>query len=495
MLTAFVCTLILAGPAQGSAVNTFGSGAGSTSLGGGGLALPQDGGIVFLNPAGLVRLPGENGVLLGYGLVRSEFDEFPELWWDTNRDGRIDQDETPLDVQPNYAHGDGMHAALHRRIGRRFAIGASLFWPKDRILKLSTFEPELPNYFMYDSRLQRYGLAVGFGWEQIPGLSIGGGVRIVPRARYNITCTIDATVVGAGEGQDDVGELITDITVDVHDMSLDLITDFAPMLSFHWQPGELIPFLSWLQLGGAWRGTTGLPVEVTGDVQANISMEDIGNLDNIVLPVLLLVELGVYDHYVPEQFSLGGAVTPFPWASLYGELYYTRWSAMQINVTEVVDASIDSPLFDIDESAIHEGNVTHFVWRDTIAPRFGGVIELPRIEIDNAARYLQIRLRGGGGIEPTPLVSQSEYTAILDASRLVIGGGFQLEHRDPFQLADIARWSGWFQVQRLGSGSFERQWLGVPTAGYPVEVDDRGMTSLPVGGHLWTTGLQLELDY
>ncbi len=493
-MLAHACALLLAGPALGSPVNTFGSGAGASSMGGGGIALPQDGGIVFSNPAGLVRLPGENGIMLGYGLVRSSFEPFPELWWDTNRDGRIDENDTPLDHQPTYKPGDGMHAALHRRIGRRFALGAALFWPKDRILELSTFEPELPNYFMYDSRLQRYGLAVGFGWEQIRGLSIGGGVRIIPQARYNITTTIDATVVGAEEGQEDVGELVTDITVDVHDMSLDLVTDFAPMISFHWQPGELIPFLSWLQLAGAWRGSTGLPVEVTGDVQANISIEEIGNLDEVVLPVLLLVELGVFDHYVPEQVTAGGAITPFPWASLYGELAWTRWSKMEINVTEVVYAHLDSPLFDIDDSNIHEGNITHFVWRNTLSPRFGGVIDLPRIELNNAARYLQIRLRGGGGIELTPLVSQSEYTAILDASRLVVAGGLQLEHRDPFQIGDTARWSGWFQIQKLGRGEFQRQWLGQPTAGYPIEVQD-GLTSIPVGGQLWTAGAQLELDY
>ncbi len=495
MLAVLLPLLLHAGPASASAVNTFGSGAGSISMGGGGIALPQDGGIVFTNPAGLVRLPGVNGAMVGYGMVRSRFDEFPELWWDTNRDGRIDEDDTPLDYQPEYGAGDGLHVALYRNVGRRFALGAALFWPKDRILKLSTFEPELPTYFMYDSRLQRYGFAVGFGWEQIPGLSVGGGVRIVPRARYNITATIDFTVEGAGEGQEEVEDLVTDITVDVHDMSLDLVTDFAPMLSFHWQPGELMPFLSWLQLAGAWRGSTGLPVEVTADVQANVNIEDIGNLDDIVLPIMLLAELGVYDHYVPQQLVFGGAITPVEWFSVYGEVARTRWSEMEINVTEVVYAHLDSPLFDIPDEDIHEGNVTHFEWRNTWSPRFGGEISLPPIELNNAARYLQFRLRGGGGIEPTPLVSQSEYTAILDASRLVVAGGIQLEHRDPFQLADIARWSTFFQFHKLGSGSLERKWLGQPTAGYPVDVDDNGMTSVPVGGQLWTAGAQLELDY
>jgi hypothetical protein len=192
---------------------------------------------------------------------------------------------------------------------------------------------------------------------------------------------------------------------------------------------------------------------------------------------------------------LGAAIEPFPWVSLYGELWWTRWSNIEINVTEVVEAHLDSPLFDIDDDNIHEGNITHFTWRDTVSPRFGGVIALPRIELNNAARYLQIRLRGGGGIEPTPLVSQSEFTAILDASRLVVAGGVQLEHRDPFQIADVTRWSTWFQIHRLGRGSFERKYLGVPTAGYPIEVDDAGMTSIPVGGQLWTAGMQLELDY
>ena len=495
-MTPFLALVLLSiAPALSSVTATFGSGAGSLSLGGGGIALPQDGGIVFTNPAGLVRLPGENGVMLGYGLVRSEFSPFPEVWWDTNRDGRVDQEDAPLDIQPIYAQGDGLHMALHRRIGRRFALGAALFWPKDRILKLSTFEPELPTYFMYDSRLQRYGLAAGFGWEQIRGLSIGGGVHIVPRARYNITATIDATVVGAGEGQEEAEELVTDITIDVHDMSLDLVADFAPMISFHWMPGELIPPLSWLQLAGSWRGSTGLPVEVTGDLQINASVEDIGNLDDIVLPVLLQVELGVYDHYVPEQLTLGGAVTPWRWLSLYGETSWTRWSRMQINVTEVVFAHIGSPLVEIDDDTIHEGNVTAFTWRDTWSFRAGGVLDLPRIELTNPARYLQFRLRGGGGLEPTPLVSQSEYTAVLDASRLILAGGLQAEHRDPFQLAEVVRWSAFGQLHVLGEGTLERRWLGVPTAGYPIEIDEDGMTSIPVGGHLWTAGLQMELDY
>jgi hypothetical protein len=283
--------------------------------------------------------------------------------------------------------------------------------------------------------------------------------------------------------------------MDVHDMSLDLVADFAPMLSFHWKPGELIPALSWLQIAGAWRGSTGLPVEVTGDLQVNASVEDVGNLDDIVLPVLLQVELGVYDHYVPGQFVLGGAVTPFPWASVFGDVVYTRWSRMQINVTEVVYAHLDSPLFDIDDSVIHEGNVTDFVWRDTVSFRTGAEVALPRIDLANRFGYLQFTARGGGGIDPTPLVSQSEYSAILDASRLVLAGGLQAEHAEPLHLADVARWSAYGQVHILGQGSLERRWLGAPTAGYPLEVDDEGMTEIPVGGHIWTAGLQLELDY
>jgi len=488
-------SLLLVAAALASAVNTFGAGAASLSMGGGGIALPRDGGVVFTNPASLVRLPGENGALLGYGLVRSGFEPLPDLWWDTNRDGRIDGEDAPLQFQPEYAPGDGLSVALHRRVGRRFALGAALFWPKDRILKLSTFEPELPTYFMYDSRLQRYDLALGFGWEQIRGLAIGGGVRIVPRARYNITATIDARFVGAGEGQKEAEQLLTDITIDVHDMSLDLITDFAPVISFHWQPGELIPPLSWLELAGTWRGSTGLPVEVTGDLQVNVSVDEIGNLDEVVLPVLLQTELGVYDHYVPEQFVLGAGVTPCRWAALFGETWFTRWSRMEINVTEVVYAHLDSPLFDIPDDAIHEGNVTDFHWRDTWSFRAGGEFAPPRIELHNPFRYLQLRARLGGGLEPTPLVSQSEYTAVLDASRLVLAGGLQAEHRDPFQLAEILRWSLYFQYHLLGSGSLERRWLGRPTAGYPIEVGEDGMTSLPVGGHLWTGGLQVELDY
>ncbi len=492
---ALLCAL--AGPlaAQASPVSIFGAGAGSISSAGGGLAMPRDGSIVFTNPAALVRLPGENGVLLGYALVRSHFEEFPELYWDTNRDGQIDDDDTPLDLQPAYETGDGLHLALHRRVGRRFALGAALFWPKDRIIKLSTFEPELPNYFMFDSRMQRYGLAVGFGWEQIRGLSLGGGVRIIPQARYDISATIDASFQGAEEGVDDPNELVSEVTVDVHEMSLDLITDFIPVVSFHWDVGQLIPHMQWLQLAGSWHGSGGLPVDVDGDLQVNAAITDVGSLDDILMPVLVRTQLGVYDHYLPAQLCFGASVQPFEFMTVFVDAQRTYWEAMEINVTEVVYAHVESPLFTVHDEDISEGNPMDFTWRNTWAFRVGGELALPRWDVNNPLQYVQVRLRGGGGIEPSPLVEQSELTAILDSDRLVLGGGLQVEHRDPFNLAQVTRWSVFGQLHLLADGEFQRRDPGVPTGGHPVEVGSDGYTSIPVGGRVWTLGGQLELDY
>lgn len=478
-----------------SAMETFGAGAGASGMAGGGLAFPIDAGAVFLNPASLTHLPGSHSATLGYQLVRSRFERFPALQWDTNRDGRVSALDEPLSIQPDYEAGDGVFAGATDKIGKRFGFGLAVYVPKDYILRLATFEPEIPQYFMYDTRLQRYALAAGFGWEQIPGLSFGGGVQLVPQARYSIAATIDATFVGAPDGEKHAWNLLRDLTLDVHEMTLDLVPGFAPMASFHWDVGRLIPPAQGLVLAGSWRGAVGLPVEVTGDLQGNIHLQDMGDLGAVLLPLAVKVSLGVWDHYIPEQLSGGVGLELFDMLRLYGDLRWTRWSDMRINITHVMGATFETPLFDVEESLIHDGNSEVAVFQDVTSFRIGGELALPRWELAEPWDFLRLRVRAGGGLEPSPLVSQTSSTALLDADRALVAGGLGIEHQDPLGWVKTVRWNLFLQAHLLGEGALDRPTPSLPTAGYPVDDNADGLSSIPIGGRLWAAGAQLDFDY
>jgi long-subunit fatty acid transport protein len=476
-------------------METFGAGAGSTAMGGGGLAFPMDAGAVFLNPASLVRLPGQHGATVGYQLIRSEFPDFPALWWDTNRDGLVDAADEPLRIQPDYNAGDGVFVGATDKLGKRFGFGIAVFVPKDYILRLATFEPELPIYFMYDTRLQRYAMAAGFGWEQFPGVSVGGGVQLIPQARYSIVATIDATFTGAIEGDTEAWQLMRSLTLDVHEMTLDLVPGFAPMASLDWNVGRSIPALRGLYVAASWRGALGLPVDVRGDLQGNIRVEDAGDLGAVLFPLAVKVGLGVWDHYLPEQVSGGLGLELFDSLRLYGDLRWTRWSRMPVNITRVIEASVDAPFFEVDPSNIHDGNDAVAVFRDTFSLRAGGEIRLPRWDVGPPFDHVRLHLRGGAGLEPSPLLEQTVATALLDADRAVLAGGIGVEHRDPFGWVGETRWNVFGQFQRLGRGALERPVLSQPTPGQPIQADADDMTRIEIGGRLWTTGLQLDFEY
>ena len=476
-------------------VDTFGSGAAAIAMGGGGIALPIDSGSVFINPAGLTHLPANHEMMLGYTLSRTAFTSFPALWWDQNRDGVVDEEDEPLDYQPEYDATDGIILGTSQDLGSHLSVGMAAYMPKDRLLTLYTFEPDLPYYYMYASRLQRYALAGGLAMEPLPGMSFGLGFRMVPRAYYDIVVTMNASLVGAGDGDDSAIDLIDDIELDVHEMTLLLTPDIAPMLGLCWDLGQMSHVLHGLSVAATWRGTTGLPVEVTADIQVNVTADEIGDLGPILLPIVIGFGLGVYDHYLPEQLVIGLAYEPRPFIRGYADLRRTYWQAMALNITEVVDFQITSPLWDVDPEVAHGGNDYYVGWKNTWSFRSGLEYTSKPIPTGLGLDYLRFRLRGGVGIEPTPLVEQWASSALLDSDRWLVSGGLGIEHRDPFGLEGAVQWNGFAQYQALMPGTYRREEPDEITAGYPREASGSGWSEIPIGGHLWAAGLQVSLQY
>ncbi len=457
---------------------------------GGGVAIDDGEESVFLNPA---TLPGREYPQLSVGFLDASmaFTPFPALAWDTNRDGLLDDTDTPLVLQPEYDPVQALLIGTTRPIGPTFAFAFGLLVPTQRILRLATFEPQLPTYFMYANRVQSYELGVAAGWRPWKGISVGGGVAMIPRARYSIDATLDMTVTGADEADTDASDVVT-MSMDVHAMQLDLIPGFAPHLGLHWDAGQALPALDGLTLGASWRGEAGLPVDVDIDLQINARTADTGDLDALALPLVLALQLGVYDHYVPEQWIGGASYTLLDTLTVSGEVRFTRWDRMQVSVAHVTESALQGVATDFGDDPVADGNPSTLTMAPTVSPRVGLDLRLPPIDAGKHLGELRLSTRGGFGIEPTPLVSQTAASALLDSDRVIFAVGAGIEHDDPFRKVTTrrVRWDGYFQYHILADGELARPGPATRTAGYSVDG-----SPIPIGGHLVAAGLQWSLEY
>ncbi|NOY26785.1 MAG: hypothetical protein GXP62_13010 [Oligoflexia bacterium] len=481
--------LLWVGAALAGPVDLIGFGSPAIGRGGGGVALVDGAQGVFRNPAGLADMPGAQAVL-GAQLVRGRFDQVPDVWWDTNRDGLVTDADSPLQVNVQPDPADAIWLALGRPIGSRFGIALNATIPVQRVLRVQTFEPSLPNYAFLDNQAQRFDMALGFGWEQLPGLSVGLSVEVIARTRLTFDATLDVTLTGAGKDGQDLSALIGDLTLDPHAMTLDIVPGLAPVAAVYWDVGKLLPALDGLAIGTTYRGASGLPVDVGVDLQANFNIEDVGSLDPVGVTLVVPLNLSLYDHYVPARWAMGAAWSLPDRLRLYVDVNRTMLAAMPLSIAHTVNTEVQSQLLSLADPVVGDGNEVDVTLRNTWSTRGGAEISLPRWDLGGEIGWLQGVLRVGAGYQPTPLVSQGTDSAVLDADRLILAGGLGVAHGDPFGLiAGPISWDAHVQVQTLGRGT-----LPVDTTPYrPGAPVDQG--GLPIGGKIWMAGLQCAINY
>lgn len=483
--------LALGGEAHASPIEFYGFGGRELGRASAGMVLPEGAGSVLSNAA---ALPGSPLARLSVGFlgVGARFDEIPAVYWDTNQDGLLDADDKPLEVGPDYEPVQGFLLGATLPAGKTLCFGVALFFPVQRILRLETFEPSIPTYFLYANRSQRYEIGAAVGWRPVAGLAIGGGVQMIPRAAYSLDATLDVTVTGADEGDTEAGDVLG-ANLDVHTMALDLVWGFSPNVDLHWDVGQAIPALDGLLLGAQWRGEAGLPVDVELDLQINAGTADLGDTEDAVVPLLLALNLGVFDHYLPERLSFGGAYTIADTLTLSADVRRTAWDKMRLNIAEVTEVSIDGAAIHLDDSDIADGNPYDLTLRPTWSGRVGADLFLPPIKLSERFGDLRLGVRGGLGYEPTPLVSQTAATALLDADRIIFAVGLGAEGDDPFRKPGnrrAVRLDGFFQYHVLATGELDRGTPSEPTAGYAVDG-----SAIPVGGHLVAAGAEWSVEY
>lgn len=481
--------LLVAASAQASGPDYFGVGGAWQGMGGGGVAVVDDGTSALVNPAGLsrIRRPAAG---IGVQAVFPKFAPVPDLWWDTNRDGTVDERDPPLQYSADPDPITAIQLHVGRHVGGKFGLGLVGHFPVDTLVRFKTFEPALPTYPFWDNRLERYALAAGVGGEPLPGLSIGAGVDTLASARLEVLLTADVAASGGSvstaTGAD---ELVTEAVIDLHEIDFQLVPAFAPVFGIQWSVGEVVPPLDGLVLGVAYHEQVGLPLDLELDLQANVALEDLGSLDPFVTALVADAQLMLFDHYVPRRVSLGVAWARGDTFTLYGDLRWSDWSRMRLNIARLVSADLSAPMMDVDDLLI-DGNDYEVVLRATWGVRLGTELQLPEWTIDGPLRYVRLRARGGFGLEPSPLVAQALTSSMLDSGRTFFTLGFGGEVWDPFALVDgPVGLDAFFQLHSLASGVLDRR-TDVPRAGYPI-----GQTGVPYGGQVVVFGGEWSFQY
>ena len=107
------------------------------------------------------------------------------------------------------------------------------------------------------------------------------------------------------------------------------------------------------------------------------------------------------------------------------------------------------------------------------------------------AQFVHIVLRTGFGYEPSPLVKQGTSSNFLDSDRMLFAGGRGITHMDPFeQVPGPVAWDLFFTHHTLASGSLQPEGEGSVRAGSPI-----GGRAIPIGGNLWSTGMQWSVEF
>lgn len=475
-------------PAHATVPDTFGLGGRWQGAGGGGVAVVEDGTAAFVNPAGLARIRRPTAGI-GYLLAVPKFDPIPPVWWDTNRDGALDERDPPLhyDVGTRAQHGVSVFTGRH--VGGKFGLGVAAYVPSRNLIRFATFEPELPTYVMWDNRLERYMASAGIGGEILPGVAIGAAVDTLAAAKVHVVMTADAILTGPGPEDDGMGDLVSNITIDVHEIELALVPAFAPVLGVQLDVGRFFEPLDGLVLGASWHGEVGLDIDVELDIQANATLKGLGDLDPYIGALLADAHLNIMDHYVPPRVALGLAYRRQDALTVYLDARWTDWRQMRLNVARLTDAKLTVPLVALD-GKIRDGNQHLFVMRSTWGVRMGADLVLPQLDLESDLRYLRFSFRGGMALEPTPLIDQGANSQLLDSDRTMFSLGMGLETWDPFELTDGAvRFDLFFQYHFLASATLPRQ-TSVPRPGYP-----RGAAGIPIGGSVLALGGQWSFEY
>ncbi len=300
----FSFVLLFASTAEANPADVIGLGARAISMGGAQVASVDDSTAGYYNPARLASFDDIH-IDVGYQMAVPRVGANGETF--------------AVDRSEGLAAGLAVPGQI---LGKRLAIGASLFVPDQQVTRTRTLPAGRPRFLAYDNRPQRLLLAAVGAYEILPGLQVGAGVAYM--ASTNGSVELEGLV-----GFPNTTDSNLDLSVDV-----DVKTIRYPHAGISWR---VTPRLT---LGASYRGGFRLVIDQTVKVRGDLGTPDTVVVEGGRLDLRSVSE----DLFQPMQITVGGAfqVTPCLLAAL--DISYQRWSVYD-NPTARIDIELDVKQF------------------------------------------------------------------------------------------------------------------------------------------------------
>jgi long-chain fatty acid transport protein len=368
--------------ARANPIDAFGYGSRATAMGGAATATSEDSSANYYNPGGLVR-GRDLRIDLGYRYAQ------PLL----RMNGR--------DVGVDASRGVLIGLVAPGAIGPvRFAFGASLWLPDQRLTRVRSLPFDQPRFVLFDNRPQRLYFAANLAVQIVPGLYVGGGLTFMSKTAGQLFLKGSVAV-----NDPDASSLVSKIDVD-------LVAVRYPQFGVLW---DATP---WLSVGVSYRHSFVLNL----DQQFRLD----GNIGNPGLPPV--VENGYFaarsvstDLFQPWQLTAGGALRLRRDLLLTVDVTYARWSEFPVPAADL--------MLGLDIGSYND-KVMLPSPRTYPAPQLHDIV-IPRAGVEwRALRWNKIALdvRVGYSYEPTPVPEQIGESNLADSDKhtFALGGGLEL---------------------------------------------------------------------
>jgi long-subunit fatty acid transport protein len=273
----------------------------------------------------------------------------------------------------------------------RVVLGLNLGHPLGSLVRVQTLDQARPQFYMYQSKAQRFATSASIGVKIVDGLSIGAGFQVIAQQIGKVAFTLDLAAKKFTSRE---------ITVE-----LDTIPE--PIV------GILVEPTDWLKVGFSWRKEASLYYEQPTDI-------NLGALGDLQLDVRGTAQ------FWPHVFSLGVAARPNPQWTVTLQVDYLLWSRAPRDQAYVAVSPTGTVI-----SGLGFDGVLSFAAADA-KPGFVNIL-IPRVGFEwSPSEWMTAR--GGFSIRPPVTPDQVGTTNYLDNFTETIAGGATMRFLDPLKV-------------------------------------------------------------
>jgi long-chain fatty acid transport protein len=278
----------------------------------------------------------------------------------------------------------------------RFAFGAAVTLPDQRLLRIRALAYQQPQFIYYDNRPQRLYFSANVALALGNGLSIGGGASFLAGEQGDLSVQGTLLPFSANDSA-----LVSSIQVDLPAVRY-------PEFGLRWQPHPNLFF------GISYRHSFSFKIDQVFRIRANIGDPPIVEGASIAARALIA------DLFQPWQLTLGAAARLTPRLLVAADWTYARWSEFPVPVaafTAELDLGVFSALLRLPPPRSYPPPGFH----DLLIPRVAAewrVWQSSAVGVD---------VRGGYAFEASPAPAQVGESNLVDNDKHTFSSGAGVE--------------------------------------------------------------------